>query len=160
MTLLSGGTESIAVTAGETKDAAKVIPRVVKNVFWRILLFYVLSIIIVGFDVPYNYPNLDEKTSRTSPFTVVFDKVGSSVAGSFMNAVIFTSALSAANHALFVGSRLLYTLALEGHAPRVFARLNRFQIPWLAVLGTSVISGLCFGASYIGAGQLWVWLQK
>ncbi|BCS17547.1 uncharacterized protein APUU_10375A [Aspergillus puulaauensis] len=148
-----GGTESIAVTAGETKDAAKVIPRVVKNVFWRILLFYVLSIIIVGFDVPYNYPNLDEKTSRTSPFTVVFDKVGSSVAGSFMNAVIFTSALSAANHALFVGSRLLYTLALEGHAPRVFARLNRFQIPWLAVLGTSVISGLCFGASYIGAGQ-------
>lgn len=79
-----GGTESIAVTAGETKNPAKNLPKVVRNVFWRILLFYILSILIIGLNVPYNYPNLSEKNTKTSPFTIVFTQVGSNVAGSFM----------------------------------------------------------------------------
>lgn len=119
-----------------------------------------LSVLLVGLDVPYNYPNLSTKSSRTSPFTIVFVEAGSHVAGSFINAVIMTSVISASNHALFAGSRLLYTLAVDGYAPGVFGHLNRFQVPWVAVLATSVISGLCFGASYIGAGQLWTWLQN
>jgi AAT family amino acid transporter len=155
-----GGTESIAITAGETKDPAKNLPRVVRNVFWRIVLFYIISIILIGLNVPYNYPNLSEKSTATSPFTIVFMEAGSAIAGSFINAVLMTSVISAANHALFAGSRLLYTLAVDGHAPRFFGHLNRFQIPWVAVLATSLISGLCFGASYIGAGQLWTWLQN
>ena len=85
---------------------------------------------------------------------------GSRTAGSFINAVIMTSVLSAGNHALFAGTRLLYTLAIEKHAPMVFSSLNRNQVPWLAVLSTSAISVLCFGSSFIGAGQLWTWLQK
>ncbi|RAH42021.1 amino acid permease [Aspergillus brunneoviolaceus CBS 621.78] len=155
-----GGTESIAITAGETKNPSKTLPRVVRNVFWRIVLFYIVSIVLIGLDVPYNYPGLSSKTTATSPFTIVFVEAGSTVAGSFINAVIMTSVISAANHALFAGSRLLYTLAVDGYAPRVFGHLNRFQVPWVAVLATSVISGLCFGASYIGAGQLWSWLQN
>ncbi|KAJ5128010.1 amino-acid permease [Penicillium atrosanguineum] len=155
-----GGTESIAITAGETKDPAKNLPKVVRNVFWRIVLFYLLSILLVGLNVPYNYPNLSNGDTRVSPFTIVFTEAGSAVAGSFINAVIMTSVISAANHALFAGSRLLYTLAVEGYAPRFFGNLNRFQVPWIAVLATSVISGLCFGASYIGAGALWSWLQN
>ncbi|KAA8651335.1 hypothetical protein EYZ11_000923 [Aspergillus tanneri] len=155
-----GGTESIAVTAGETKDPDKTMPKVVRNVFWRIILFYIVSIIIIGLNVPYNYPNLSKGNTATSPFTIVFTQAGSHVAGSFINAVLMTSVISAANHALFAGSRLLYTLAVDGYAPPFFGHLNRFQIPWIAVLATSVISGLCFGASYIGAGQLWSWLQN
>ncbi|KAK6064259.1 amino acid permease [Seiridium cupressi] len=155
-----GGTESIAITAGETKNPTKNLPRVVKNVFWRILLFYILSVLLIGLDVPYNYPNLSNKTTTTSPFTVVFEMTGAHAAGSVINAVILTSVLSAGNHALFAGTRLLYTLAMEGHAPRVFGRLNRNQVPWISVITTSLISGLCFGSSYIGAGQLWSWLQK
>lgn len=85
---------------------------------------------------------------------------GTKAAGSVMNAVILTSVLSAGNHALFAGVRLLYTLAISGHAPKVFARLNRNQVPWVAVLATGIVSGLCFGSSKIGAGQLWTWLQK
>lgn len=135
-------------------------PRVVRNVFWRILIFYILSILMVGLNVPYTYPGLASKNTRTSPFTIVFQQAGSAVAGSFINAVIMTSVISASNHALFAGSRLLYTLAVDGHAPKVFGTLNRWKVPWVAVLATSVISGLCFGASYIGAGQLWNWLQK
>lgn len=110
--------------------------------------------------MPYDYPNLSTKTSATSPFTIVFEMTGAHAAGSVINAVILTSVLSAGNHALFAGTRLLYTLAEEGHAPRVFGRLNRNQVPWVAVLSTALISGLCFGSSYIGAGQLWSWLQK
>lgn len=155
-----GGTESIAITAGETKNPTKNLPRVVKNVFWRILLFYILSVLLIGLNVPYDYPNLSTKTSATSPFTIVFEMTGAHAAGSVINAVILTSVLSAGNHALFAGTRLLYTLAEEGHAPRVFGRLNRNQVPWVAVLSTALISGLCFGSSYIGAGQLWSWLQN
>lgn len=155
-----GGTESIAITAGETRNPARQLPRVVKNVFFRILGFYILSILLIGLNVPYNYPDLDTKTTRTSPFTLAFEKAGSKVAGSFMNAVIMTSAISAANHALFAGSRLLYTLSVNRHAPKVFGKLTRYQIPLVSVLTTSVLSGLLFGSSFIGAGQLWTWLQN
>lgn len=156
----SGGTESIAITAGETRNPTRNLPRVVRNVFWRILFFYIVSIIIIGLNVPYDYPGLDEEDSHTSPFTIVFQQVGSGVGGSFINAVVVTSVLSAGNHALFAGSRLLYTLAVNRHAPAFFGTLNRFKTPWVAVLATVSISGLCFGASYIGAGQLWSWLKK
>jgi AAT family amino acid transporter len=155
-----GGTESIAITAGETRDPARQLPRVVKNVFWRILLFYVLSALMIGLNIAYNTPGLNSKTTRTSPFTIAFTMAGSKVAGSFINAVILTSIISAGNHALFAGSRLLYTLGVNNHAPKVFTRLTRFQVPWVAVLFTSVCSGLLFGASFIGAGQLWTWLQN
>ena len=155
-----GGTESIAITAGETKNPTKNMPRVVKNVFWRILLFYILGVLLIGLNVPYNYPGLSNKDTTTSPFTIVFEMTGAHAAGHVINAVIMTSVLSAGNHALFAGVRLLYTLAMEHHAPRVFAKLNRNKVPWVAVLATGFVSGLCFGSSFIGAGQLWTWLQK
>lgn len=156
----SGGTESIAITAGETKDPAVNLPKVVRNVFWRILIFYILAVLIIGLNVPYTYPNLANKDTHTSPFTIVFQQAGSKAAGSFINAVIMTSVISAGNHALFAGSRLMYALAVDRHAPAFLGKLNRNRVPWVAVLATSAISGLCFGASYIGAGQLWTWLQK
>jgi len=154
-----GGTESIAITAGETKNPSQTLPRVVRNVFWRILFFYILSILIIGLNVPYTYDGLSSKESNTSPFTIVFMMAGSKVAGSFINAVIMTSVISAGNHALFAGSRLMYSLGRNRHAPEFFAKVNRNQVPWVAVLLTASISGLCFGASYIGAGQLWSWLS-
>lgn len=49
---LDGGTESIAITAGETKNPTKNMPRVVKNVFWRIMIFYIISVLLIGLNVP------------------------------------------------------------------------------------------------------------
>ncbi|KAG9237204.1 amino acid transporter-like protein [Amylocarpus encephaloides] len=155
-----GGTESIAITAGETVNPTKNLPRVVKNVFWRILIFYILSVLLIGLNVPYNTPGLSKKSSAVSPFTIVFQQVGARSAGSFINAVIVTSVISAGNHALFAGTRLLYSLSVDNHAPQVFGQLNRNRVPWVAVLATSLVAGLCFGASFIGAGQLWTWLQN
>jgi AAT family amino acid transporter len=122
--------------------------------------YSILSSLIIGLNIPYNYPDLTSKDVKTSPFTLVFEMTGTRAAGSVMNAVIMTSVLSAGNHALFAGVRLLYTLAIQGHAPSFFGKLNRNQVPWVAVLTTGIVSGLCFGSSKIGAGQLWTWLQK
>ncbi|KAH7175049.1 amino acid permease [Fusarium flagelliforme] len=155
-----GGTESIAITAGETKNPVENIPRVIKNIFWRILIFYIITVILIGLNLPYNYPDLSTKEVSTSPFTIIFQLTGAKAAGSIMNAVIMTSVISAGNHALFAGTRLLYTLAIQGHAPKVFAKLTKRQVPWISVVATSLLSVLCFGSSYIGAGQLWVWLQN
>ncbi|KAF1951734.1 hypothetical protein CC80DRAFT_495888 [Byssothecium circinans] len=155
-----GGTESIAITAGETRDPARTLPRVVKNVFWRILLFYILSALLIGLNVPYDYPGLSTKSSRTSPFTIAFQMAGSKAAGSFVNAVVITSVISAGNHALYAGTRLLFTLGTNGHAPKVFTRLTRYQVPWVAVVTTSVVSIVLFSLSFAGSGQVWTWLQN
>lgn len=156
-----GGTESIGITAGETENPHKTMPRVVRAVFWRILIFYVLAVFIIGIDVPYTYPGLNTKSAATSPFTIVFQSAGSKAAGSLINAVIITAVLSAGNHALYAGSRLMYTLAKQGHAPRFLGKLTKKnKIPYVALIITWLISGLCFGSSFIGAGELWSWLQN
>ena len=116
--------------------------------------------LLIGLNVPYNTKDLSTGDTAVSPFTIIFEQVGARSAGSFINAVIVTSVISAGNHALFAGTRLLYSLAVDRHAPQVFAKLNRNKVPWVAVLSTSTIAGLCFGASFIGAGDLWTWLQN
>ncbi|KAH9065271.1 amino acid permease-domain-containing protein [Lactarius vividus] len=154
-----GGTESLGITAGETKNPGKNIPRIVKFVFWRIMLFYLLSILLIGLNVPWDYPNLSNKTATTSPFTVVFKQFGSTTAASFMNTVILSSVISAGNQGLFAGTRVLYGLATASHAPSLFAWTTRGGVPLPALLLTSSFSALCFGSSFIGNGQLWAWLQ-
>ena len=119
-----GGTESLGITAGETQNPSKNMPRVVKLVFWRIVTFYILTVLLIGlngeyslvcsdleslhFAVPWDYPNLSNRSTTTSPFTIVFTLAGSRTAASFMNTVVLTSVLSAGNHALFAGTRVLY----------------------------------------------------
>ncbi|EST06879.1 Amino acid permease/ SLC12A domain protein [Kalmanozyma brasiliensis GHG001] len=156
-----GGVESLTVTAGETRNPAKTIPKTIRNVFWRIIIFYVLALFIIGIDIPYNTPGLKTKNAATSPFTLVFQQLGSNVAASFMNAVVMTSALSAGNHALYAGTRVLYGMAVNGQAPKIFATVSKSsRVPWVALACIASVSGLCFGSSYIGAGDLWNWLQN
>lgn len=77
-----------------------------------------------------------------------------------MNTVILSSVISAGNHALFAGTRILYGLAQVSQAPSLFARTTRDGVPLPAMLLTSSISALCFGSSFIGNGRLWAWLQN
>ncbi|KAK9767305.1 Basic amino-acid permease [Basidiobolus ranarum] len=155
-----GGTESIGITAGETKNPRKNVPRVIRNVFWRILMFYIMSIFVIGIDVPYNEPNINQKNARDSPFTLVFKMTGFEVAPSFINAVVLTSVISAGNHALFAGTRLLYTLGEHGHAPKIFTKLTKNRVPIYSLLTTAAISCVCFASSFVGTGTLWNWLQN
>lgn len=156
-----GGTESITMTSGEAKNPIRNTPKVIKTVFWRIMIFYVFTTFFVAMNIPYDYPNLSTKSIMTSPFTIIFQMAGSKAAGSFMNAVILTSVISACNHALFAGSRVLFNMGREGYFfPKLVTRTNRYRAPYVAVLLTWAVGGLCFGASFIGAGTLWNWLQN
>jgi len=157
-----GGTESLGITAGETRNPSKNMPRIVKLVFWRVMIFYILTALLIGLNVPWDYPNLSNRSTTTSPFTIVFKEAGSTAAASFMNTVILSSVLSAGNHALFAGTRVLYGLSVTSprQAPKLLSWTNSAGTPIPALLVTSSISALCFASSFIGSGELWGWLQN
>lgn len=115
------GTELIGVAAGESENPRQNVPRAIKQVFWRILIFYILAIIVIGFLIPYTNPNLlktDLNNIGVSPFTLVFQKAGLAFAASVMNAVILSSVLSAGNSGMYASTRVLYAMAKDGLAPK------------------------------------------
>ncbi|MBL0388233.1 amino acid permease [Tumebacillus sp. ITR2] len=126
-----GGTEMIGMTLGETEDAAKVVPRAARGVIYRILVFYVLPMIVIMSLVPWN--QLDEN----SPFVTVFSAIGIPYAGDIMNFVMLTAVLSAANTGMYAASRMLYTQAGDGQAPRFFAKLSTKKVPVRALLAST-----------------------
>ncbi|WP_168385566.1 amino acid permease [Erwinia amylovora] len=155
------GTELIGIAAGESKDPAKNIPRAVRRVFWRILLFYVFAILVISLIIPYTDPSLlrtDIKDISVSPFTLVFQHAGLLSAAAVMNAVILTAVLSAGNSGMYASTRMLYTLASEGKAPRIFARLSEGGVPRNALYATTVVAGLCFLTSMFGNQTVYLWL--
>ncbi|KEO82312.1 amino acid permease [Tumebacillus flagellatus] len=123
-----GGTEMIGMTLGETEDAEKVVPRAARGVIVRILVFYVLPILVITSLVPWN--QLDDN----SPFVTVFTAIGIPYAGDLMNFVMLTAVLSAANTGMYAASRMLYTQAGAGQAPRFFAKLSARKVPVRAML--------------------------
>ena len=137
-----GGTEVVAVTAGESNNPEKSMPKAIKQVFWRILLFYVLSIAVIAAIIPYTDPlllNENESVSQ-SPFTIVFDKIGIAFAASVINAVILTSLLSAANSGIYTTSRMLFSLSADKQAPKFFGKLNdKTKLPMRALITTYII---------------------
>lgn len=152
------GTEMLGVTAGETDNPGENIPKAVKSVFWRILLFYIFAILAIGLLIPYTDERLLSEDIATSPFTLVFENIGIAFAASVMNAVILTAMLSAGNSGLYASSRMLYQMALEGKAPKVFAKVNKRGIPVLALLATLAIGSLAFLSSFFGDGVVYIWL--
>jgi len=152
------GTELLGVTAGETDDPGKNIPRAVKSVFWRILLFYILAIFAIGLLIPYTDSRLLSEDVAVSPFTLVFDKLGIAFAASVMNAIILTAMLSAGNSGLYASSRMLWQLAVDGKAPKFFAKLSKNGVPIYALLATLAIGCLAFLSSFFGEGIVYMWL--
>lgn len=155
------GTELIGVAAGESENPRKNVPKAIKQVFWRIVLFYILSIFIIGLIIPYDDPLLlkgDVSDISVSPFTLVFIKAGIPPAAHLMNAVILTTVLSAGNSGLYASSRTLLDLANEGKAPKIFKRITKRGIPIYCVLLTAVIGMLAFLTSLFGNGVVYRWL--
>lgn len=155
------GTELVGVAAGETEDPEKNVPKAIKTVFWRILIFYIGAIIIVSFILPYNDPSLLQsgvENIAVSPFTLIFERAGVAAAASIMNAVILTSVLSCGNSGMYASTRMLYALAVEGKAPKIFKRVNKRGVPVPALVLTTIIGALCFLTSLAGSGTVYLWL--
>ncbi|MFF2450644.1 amino acid permease [Neobacillus sp. NPDC058068] len=152
------GTELLGIAAGETDNPAKAIPRAVKQVFWRILLFYILAILVIGLIIPYTNSDLAIESVRVSPFTLVFQKAGIAFAASVMNAIILTAVLSAGNSGMYASTRMLWDLARQGKAPRFLGKLNKNGVPVNALIATSLVGTLAFLASLFGDGKVYNWL--
>lgn len=155
------GTELIGVAAGEAEDPERTIPRAIRTIFWRILLFYIGAIAVIGFLIPYTDPSLlnsSETNISVSPFTLVFDKAGILAAASLMNAVILTSVLSAGTSGLYASTRMLFALAEKGHAPRFLKKLSKHQVPVNALLATTLVGLAGFITSLVGDGKAYEFL--
>ncbi|KAF1805394.1 amino acid permease/ SLC12A domain-containing protein [Mucor lusitanicus] len=154
------GVEIVGITAGESANPHKTVPAAVKQVFYRIVLFYILSILIIGLIIPYTDPNLMSGASNVavSPFTLVFQKAGAAWAADLMNAIILITMISAGNSGVYSSSRTLLSLATDGYAPKVFTRVNRWGIPIWSVLATCAVGCLAFLTSLFGSGVVFTWL--
>lgn len=152
------GTELLGVTAGESEDPEKDIPKAIKSVFWRIILFYILAIFVIGMIIPFTDPRLLSAEVAVSPFTLVFERAGLAFAASLMNAIILTSVLSAGNSGMYASTRMLWDLARDGKAPKFLGKLDKRGVPVNALLLTSLIGTLAFLASLFGDGVVYVWL--
>lgn len=156
------GTEMVGVAAGESKDPQKTIPIAIKQIFWRILLFYIVCIFIIGTLIAYDDPRLLQAAATDdvalSPFTLLYEQAGFAFAASVMNAVILTAILSAGNSGMYSSTRMLFDMARKGSAPKAFARLDPRGVPMNALYATTAIAALCFLTTFIGEEEVFNWL--
>jgi L-asparagine transporter-like permease len=123
-----GGVEFVAVASGEA-SSARAIASAVRMTFLTLTVLYLGAIIVLVGIMPWNRAGVTE-----SPFVTVFRSVSFPGAAHFMNFVVLTAALSGANAALYISSRMLFSLARTGWAPRALGRLGRKGTPNLALL--------------------------
>ncbi|WP_125573714.1 amino acid permease [Levilactobacillus huananensis] len=154
------GTELVGITAGESEDPEHDVPKAINQVFWRIILFYILAIFVIAAVLPYTSPDLLGSSASDvaiSPFTLVFRRAGLAAAASVMNAVILTSVISSANSGMYASTRMLYSLSKEGYAPKLFERTWKNGIPYPALIATTIVAAVTFFTSIAGP-QIYLWL--
>ncbi|MGW8377440.1 amino acid permease [Streptomyces sp. ODS28] len=140
--------ELVGVTAGETAEPAKVVPKAVNAIMWRVGFFYVGSVLLLALLLPWG-----EYTDGQSPFVTVLSKVGVPAAGDVMNLVVLTAAMSSLNSGLYSTGRILRSMAMAGSAPKFTGKMNRSQVPYGGILLTSAVCVLGVGLNYVVPGK-------
>lgn len=157
-----GGVELVAIAAGEANQPYKTVPRAIKATFFRIVLFYVLTILTIGLCINWKDPTLltsaNDSDVTASPITVVFQRAGFGAAVHVVNAVLLTAVLSATNSAFYGSSRMLLSLARMGQAPHFFGWVNRRGVPIPALLISLAAACLTFLTTIWGEGVVFTWL--
>ncbi|MEZ2657991.1 amino acid permease [Aneurinibacillus aneurinilyticus] len=148
-----GGTELVGIASGESESPEKTIPKAINQTAYRIILFFVLSIIILVSIVPWQ-----EIKPNVSPFVIALDKIGIPYAADIMNFVIITSLLSVANSGLYATTRMLYSLSKAQMAPKSFQKLTGKGVPLLALIASMGISCVSILASKIAANTVYTWI--
>ena len=141
-----GGIELIGMAAAEANDPKKTIPKAINQVVFRILIFYIGSLTILLSLVPWN--QLDLGGLDKSPFVMIFSQMGIGWAAHLLNFIILTAALSVYNSGMYANSRMLYGLAQQGNAPKVFAKTNKQGVPVPAVLLSALLIFGCVLLNY------------
>ncbi|KIX99632.1 uncharacterized protein Z520_04266 [Fonsecaea multimorphosa CBS 102226] len=142
------GTELVGLAAAETENPRIALPTAVKQVFWRIALFYMVSLTIVGVLVPYNDPQLlngsSSSDANASPFVIAVRNAGIDAVPSIMNVVILIAVLSVGNSSVYGSSRTLAALADMGQAPKILGYVDREGRPLVAIIVSSLFGFLCY----------------
>ncbi|PVZ97749.1 hypothetical protein BB558_006283 [Smittium angustum] len=137
------GTESIGVTAGESENPRRDVPRAIRALFWRILIFYVAAIFIMSLILKYDDKSLTTASITAvgvSPFTTVFKLAGLKRAADVMNAVVLISVVSAGNAGMYASSRIPYTLYHKGMGPKLLSLTSKNGIPYVSLIFSILIS--------------------
>ncbi|KAG2146553.1 amino acid permease [Suillus bovinus] len=155
------GTEIVAIAAGEAKNPRRTLPKAIRRVYIRILLFYIGGTLVIGLLVPSNNPNLSLSSGAAqSPFVIAIETAGIKSLPSIINACLLTSAWSASSSDLYTSSRAIYGLAASGNAPKIFLKTTRNGLPYVAVLFSAAFSLLAFMAVSTGAGSVFNWFAN
>lgn len=147
----------VSMAAGEAQNPRVVMPRAYNAVFYRLTAFFVLGSLAVGILVPYNDQEMSTAFSSgapgaaASPYVVAMNRLHIRVLPDIVNAMVLTAAFSAGNSYVYCASRSLMGLALEGKAPRIFAKCTRRGVPIYSVLLVLLISLLSF--LQVGSGS-------
>ncbi|KAG2188409.1 hypothetical protein INT44_001162 [Umbelopsis vinacea] len=148
------GTEIVAIAAGEAKNPRKNIPKAIRKVYIRIVLFYLLGTFIIGLICASNDPKLlngSGSDAASSPFVIGIENAGIPVLPSLINACLLTSAWSAASSDMYTSSRALFGLAISGSAPKIFAKTTKRGLPYPALIVSVLFSLLAYMAVSAGA---------
>jgi L-asparagine permease len=140
--------ELVGTAAGETENPRKIMPRAINSVIARIALFYIGSLVLLALLLPYT-----AYQAGVSPFVTFFSKLGVPHAGSVMNVVVLTAALSSLNAGLYSTGRILRSMSMNGSAPTFTNRMSSRGVPYGGILLTSVISLLGIGLNYVVPSQ-------
>ncbi|WP_395296024.1 amino acid permease [Kitasatospora hibisci] len=131
------GVELVGVTAGESEDPQKTLPRAINTLPWRIALFYIGALVVILSLVPWT-----EFQPGVSPFVAAFGKIGIPAAAGIINFVVLTAALSSCNSGMYSTGRMLRDLALRGQAPKGLTTLNSRRTPAAAITLSCALMGL------------------
>ena len=160
-----GGSEMVVVAAGETENPRRNIPKAVRRVFWRILIFYVLALFLVGLCVSSQDPLLlnaidaSAPGAAQSPFVIAIRNAGIKTLPSIINAVVLSSAWSAGNSFFYASTRVLYAAALDGKAPAIL-KWERFGVPYGCVAATTALGCLVYLNVNNRAAEVFFWISN
>ncbi|KAJ9625479.1 Amino-acid permease inda1 [Knufia peltigerae] len=157
------GTELVGLAAAESRTPLKSLPSAVKQVFWRITLFYILALLFVGLLVSSEderllgaNPYID---AQASPFVLAAQDAGLIGFDSFMNVVILVSVISIGNSGVYGGSRTLTALAEQGYAPKIFSYVDRAGRPLISTITIIAFGGLAYLGVAKSGVEIFDWLQ-
>lgn len=153
------GTELVGIAAGEVANPRKNVPRAIRSTFYRIIIFFVLTILMIGLLIPSNNEDLlsDKSDATASPFVIAAQLAGVKVLPGLINGVLLCVVLSAANSNVYSGSRIIVGLTDEGLAPRIFKRTTSGGVPYVAVAFTSAFGLLGFMNESAGGAEVFNW---
>ncbi|MEW4305716.1 amino acid permease [Rossellomorea marisflavi] len=149
------GVELIGITAGEARDPKNTLTKAIQSIIWRILIFYIGAIFVIVTVYPW-----DQLNSIGSPFVATFAKVGITAAAGVINFVVITAAMSGCNSGIYSAGRMLYTLGVNGQAPKSFTKLSRNGVPLLGTIGVMIGLGIGVILSYIAPENLFVYVYS